>query len=67
MLQGKELILATKPFASEDRSKSWWLTLSTFFILIISLAGTYFNFHISLKIKVFLYLTNVRSPLFYAY
>lgn len=33
MLQGKELILATKPFAKEIRSKSWLYTLSTFFIL----------------------------------
>lgn len=31
--QGKELILATKAFAKEDRRKSWWYTLSTLFIL----------------------------------
>lgn len=34
MLSGKELILATKPFAQENRFLSWWYTLSTFFLLI---------------------------------
>ena len=33
MLQGKELILATKPFAKEIRWKSWWATLSTILVL----------------------------------
>lgn len=31
---GKELILATKVFAKEDRKKSWWYMLSTLFLLI---------------------------------
>lgn len=39
-LCGKELILATKPFAKEVRSKSWWYTLSTLGLLILALAGT---------------------------
>jgi len=30
---GRELILATKPFAEEDRRLSWWYTLSTLGIL----------------------------------
>jgi omega-6 fatty acid desaturase (delta-12 desaturase) len=34
MLSGKELILATRPFAKEDRTKSWLYTLSTLFILL---------------------------------
>ncbi len=50
MLTGKQLILATKPFAKEDRAKSWFLTLSTLFILIALLFGTVFNFHWSLKL-----------------
>ncbi|MES2567154.1 MAG: fatty acid desaturase [Bacteroidota bacterium] len=49
MLQGKQLILATKPFAKEDRIKSWVLTLSTLFILIGLLIGTVYNFHWVLK------------------
>jgi omega-6 fatty acid desaturase (delta-12 desaturase) len=40
MLSGKELILATKPFAKEDRKKSWWYTLSTLGLCIATLAGT---------------------------
>jgi len=42
MLSGKELILATKPFAKEIRWKSWYYTFSTFFLVIASLLGTYF-------------------------
>jgi acyl-lipid omega-6 desaturase (Delta-12 desaturase) len=40
MLEGKELILATKPFAREERAKSWLFTLSTLLLLVLSLTGT---------------------------
>lgn len=40
MLCGKELILATKPYAKEDRRKSWIYTLSTLALLIGTLAAT---------------------------
>lgn len=40
MLEGKELILATKPYAREDRAKSWRYTLSTLSLLVLSLTGT---------------------------
>ena len=40
MLCGKELILATKPFAKEIRSKSWWHTLTALSLLILALVGT---------------------------
>jgi len=42
MRTGKELILATKPFAKEDRSKSWRYLLSTLLLLVVSLAATVF-------------------------
>lgn len=42
MRSGKELIMATKPFAREIRWKSWLHTISTILILGLSLAGTYF-------------------------
>jgi omega-6 fatty acid desaturase (delta-12 desaturase) len=42
MLCGKDLILATKPFAREIRSKSWLYTLSTIGLVILALAGTVF-------------------------
>lgn len=40
MLEGKELILATKPYAKEVRWKSWYFTISTLLILIALFAGT---------------------------
>ncbi len=44
MLSGKELILATKPYAKEIRWKSWFATLTTFFLLVASIAGSlYFD------------------------
>ncbi len=42
MITGKELILATKPFAKEVRWKSWYYTLSGFILLIASILGTYY-------------------------
>jgi len=50
MLKGKQLILATKPYAKEDRLKSWVLTISTFLIFFALLAGTVYNLHWSLKL-----------------
>ncbi len=40
MLTGKELILATKPFAKEVRWKSWYFTITSFLLLAGSVAGT---------------------------
>lgn len=42
MLHGRELILATRPYAKEIRVKSWWYTLSTLLFLAIAFAGTVF-------------------------
>ncbi|HWZ22887.1 MAG TPA: fatty acid desaturase [Cytophagaceae bacterium] len=50
MRTDKELILATKAFAKEDRNKSWFSMLSTLVILIIALSGTYWNIHIAGRI-----------------
>ncbi|CAN5433437.1 fatty acid desaturase [soil metagenome] len=41
MQSGKELILATKPFAKEIRWKSWYYTLTSFILLIAGIVGTY--------------------------
>lgn len=38
---GKDLILATKPFAKEDRAKSWYYLLSTLVLLIAAWVGTF--------------------------
>jgi len=50
MLNGKELILATKPFAREIRYKSWLYTCSTLILLLLSLAGTLLMPHFSLQL-----------------
>jgi acyl-lipid omega-6 desaturase (Delta-12 desaturase) len=50
MLSGKALILATKPYAKEDRAKSWLYTLSTLLFLLLALVGTAWNFHFAARI-----------------
>src|SRR5436190_23939001 len=50
MRSGKELILTTKPFAKEIPWKSWYYTFSTFFLLTVSLGGTYFTPYIWTKV-----------------
>jgi omega-6 fatty acid desaturase (delta-12 desaturase) len=50
MLTGKELILATKPFAKEIRWKSWYYSISSFLLLIGGIAGTYYFDNIFLRI-----------------
>ena len=50
MLSGKQLILTTKPFAKEIHWKSWYYTFSSFFLLAVSLCGTYFAPWLSAKI-----------------
>lgn len=42
MLLGRNLILATKPFAKEIRSKSWFHTISTLSLLGLMLCGSLF-------------------------
>jgi omega-6 fatty acid desaturase (delta-12 desaturase) len=42
MLKGKDLILATKPFAREIKSRSWTLTLSTLTWLLVAYSGIAF-------------------------
>ena len=50
MLEGKELILATRPFAKEVRGKSWLYTLTTFGLLLLTIAGSFLPFHIGIRI-----------------
>jgi omega-6 fatty acid desaturase (delta-12 desaturase) len=47
---GKELILATRPYAAEHPAKSWWCFLSTAILLLASLLGTLWNFSLAGKI-----------------
>lgn len=50
MLNGKELILATKPFAKEIRWKSWYYTITSLLLLIGSLIGTVYIPNVYLRI-----------------
>jgi len=50
MRTGKELILATKPYAVDSPVRSWAYLLSTAFLLAAALAGTLLNFHPGAKI-----------------
>ncbi len=46
MRTGKELVLATRPFAVDSAAKSWWSVLSTAVLLAGSLGGTLWGFHL---------------------
>ncbi|MEZ2445464.1 fatty acid desaturase [Chitinophaga sp. RCC_12] len=50
MLEGKQLILATKPYAREERAKSWFYTISTLLLLMLALTGTLVLPNLVLKI-----------------
>lgn len=46
MRTGPELILATKPYASDVAARSWWALVSTVGLLALALAGTVWNAHL---------------------
>lgn len=50
MLEGKDLILATKKYAKENRAQSWAYTLSTLILLIAALLGTLLVHPVLLKV-----------------
>ena len=50
MRTGKDLILATKPYAVDFTAKSWWCVLSTGFLLAAAMAGTRWNFNLAGRI-----------------
>ncbi|MBS1610636.1 MAG: fatty acid desaturase [Bacteroidetes bacterium] len=50
MLCGKQLILATKPFAKENIRQSWFYTLSTLTYILFTFAGIIFIPYLALKI-----------------
>jgi len=50
MLEGKQLILATKEFTTENRAKSWYVLISTLLLLIAGFTGTIIVPNVFLKI-----------------
>jgi len=67
MLRGKELILATRPYAAEVRSQSWLHTISTLFLLIATLAATLFVPYIFIKLVCSLLLGLLMVRMFIIY
>jgi omega-6 fatty acid desaturase (delta-12 desaturase) len=67
VLSGKELILATRPYAVEIRSKSWLYTLSTLFLLIADMAATLFAPYLIVRIICSLPLGLLMIRLFIIY
>ena len=47
---GKDLILATKPYAKEDRKKSWAYLTSTLLLLIAAWSGTFLGHYLAVKL-----------------
>lgn len=60
MLEGKQLILATKPFAVENTFKSWFHTLTTLTLLLLCYTLTIWTDIIGLKI-IFAVLSSLLS------
>jgi omega-6 fatty acid desaturase (delta-12 desaturase) len=67
MLKGKELILATKPFAKEDRKRSWFALLSTFIILVGLLTTIVFAPSLWIKVLASLLYSLVLVRMFIIY
>jgi acyl-lipid omega-6 desaturase (Delta-12 desaturase) len=49
MRTGKELILATRPFAVDSTVRSWWHVISTALLLAAAITGTLWNVHLAGK------------------
>ncbi len=67
MLEGKELILATRKYAQEDQVRSGFALLSTTTLLIALYAGAIVNVHIVLQIACSLFAALVSVRMFIIY
>lgn len=67
MRTGKALILATKPFARENRLISWWHTLSTLLILIGLIFVAFTEIHVAFRIAASIMTGFVIGRLFVIY
>ena len=67
MLSGKELILATKPYAKEVRSKSWLYTLSTLLLLLADMAAVLVVPYLAVRIVCSLVLGLLMVRMFIIY
>ncbi|MFI5150038.1 MAG: fatty acid desaturase [Bacteroidia bacterium] len=67
MLQGRELILATKPFAQENRARSWYCTISTYLLLISCFVGIAYLPWILAKLAVSIFTGFIIMRMFVIY
>src|SRR5437762_8873519 len=67
MRTGKELVLATRPYAVDYPARSWWHVLSTASLLAVATAGTVWNFHLAGKIVCSLFTGLLLLRLFVIY
>ncbi len=67
MLSGKDLILATKPFAQDIPKKSWFYTLTTYALLIIVYLGIWYlpSYYVKFGLSIFCALVIVRLFVIY--
>ena len=50
MLEGKQLILATRPYAVDDSKRSWFYTITTLALLIVTFIGAFNNYHPAIRV-----------------
>jgi len=67
MRTGKELILATRPYATDFTAKSWWCVLSTAFMLAVAIAGTLCNISLTGKVLCSIFAGLLMLRLFVIY
>lgn len=67
MLEGKQLILATRPYAIDERAKSWRYTLSTFALLLLAFFVALYPFPPPLRIAAAFFEAMLLSRMFVIY
>ena len=64
---GKELILATRPFAHDNPVRSWWVILSSMFLLVVALTGTLWDLPVGARLGFSLFAGLMLTRLFVIY
>ena len=67
MLTGKQLILATKPYAQEQRGRSWYVLLSTLTLFLAAAAGTIYGQYIAIRLSCSILMALLMMRMFIIY
>ncbi|MES2479031.1 MAG: fatty acid desaturase [Bacteroidota bacterium] len=67
MLTGKQLILATKPYAQEQRARSWYVLLSTLTLFLAAAAGTIYGHYITIRLSCSVLMALLMMRMFIIY